>query len=234
MKKIITIVLAGILTVSLLGCSATAPAAEPPAAEPPATEQPQKEETALSPEQSADAPESEAPASSATPDGAQEQDANVQSSTSIFGKVKSIVGNEIELELAKPPFDMGVPEGEGGEMEPGTVTEAAKSITVTVAEGDMPEGAEGDGDTKEGNVIGYEGADGSVQIVGGGGSENKMELEYTGETKNIIIPTGIDILSILTGKTAKLEDIKKGSVLMLSVDDANAERSSAQSVTIME
>lgn len=240
MKKIITIAMAGILTVALLGCSAGSPAAGSPQPEVSAAPEQTQDQSANSaaPEQpQADAPQeqgAEGQQSEADASADAGQDANVQSATGIFGKVKSIVGNEIELEMAEPPFDIGAPSGEEGDEMPGTALQPAQSVTVTVDEKDMPEGAESGDGTKEDVVMGYEGSDGSVVIAGGAGSENKMELKYTGETKNVIIPTGIDIMSVLTGKTAKLEDIKKGSVLMLLVDDAKAERASASSVTIME
>ncbi len=230
MKKIVTVVLAGVLTVSLLGCSAKAPAAESPNAASPSPEQSQ-----TAPEQSAEAP-SEAPSlpsDGQAPDtNAQAPDADVQSFTSVFGKVKSIVGNEIELELAKPPFDLGAPEGEeGGEAVAAAAAAPAKSVTVTSEESDInTESAD-----SESPKMMFESADGSVVVVSeSDDGTSKLELEYTGESKSITIPAGISIMNMLTGKSARLEDIKKGSVLMLGVDDAAAERASAQSVAIME
>ncbi len=207
MKKMITVILAGVLATTLWGCSTGAPAVTP---QPEPTQE-------VAQEQNAEGEQGEA----APPDA--------QKTTNIFGKVKNIVGNEIELELANPPFEMGEPDAG---TEEGASIAMTPATTVMVDEEALPEGADSDGDGEI--TISVADGDGSVNVVDGASGGNKMELNYTGETKSVIIPTGIDIMSVLTGKSAKLEDIKKGSVLLLTVDDAQAERMNAQNITIME
>ena len=153
--------------------------------------------------------------------------------TSIFGKVKSIVGNEIELEIAEPPFDVDASvSGDSGS------TEFTTEEFIWDGEGELPEGLEDGGEgeveaeSKSGVVIAVSGEDGQTQIIGGDDGQ-KMDLTYTGETKSIIIPAGTEILNLIGG-TGLLEDIKKGSVLMIGIDDETASEPKALNILIME
>ena len=96
-KKLMGILAAAIAVVTCAGCSAqTQPIAEANAALQEQTEtQPEKTETAAPEEAGADG------------NAAPESTGEVQAGEMVVGKGKSIVGNEIELELANPPFDMG-------------------------------------------------------------------------------------------------------------------------------
>ena len=156
-----------------------------------------------------------------------------EAATILFGKVKSIVGNEIEIEVAEQPFDAESAEsGEAGDSS----SSEYREFTYEVSEGEeLPEGLEGlegESSSSTATVIAVEGSDGEMKIIGGG-SEEKMELNYTGESKNIIIPAGTEIANLIGGSST-LEDIKKGSVLMLGIDDENAETPKAMNVIIME
>ncbi len=206
MKKILIVVMAGLMMMTLISCGAK-PQATP---EVPVTEEGSGEKN--------QEPNKEAEGSTQS------------TGENIFGKVKNIIGNEVELELAKPPFEPNTVTEEGKEGM--AVPAAAVSGAVTVTEKDVvisDEEAGGmEGGANEVTVV-ASGADGSVQIIDRNSGGNSLELEYTGETKSVTIPTGIDIVSMLTGKNAKLEDIKKGSVLMVLLQDNKTNQ-----VTIME
>ncbi|MDL2236901.1 hypothetical protein LJC56_03595 [Christensenellaceae bacterium OttesenSCG-928-K19] len=229
MKKILVMVLATLMVAATaIGCSSTpSPETEIPAEETPeATDSPSSQ------------PEEPADASSEDP-SAQTQEIEGES---IFGKVKSIVGNEIELELAKPPFDMGKPV-EGIEGDAGSSTFSASTSQSIMIQGSEEDIANGDASvTNEsgaladtsGMAIVAEDENGNVQYFGGGmGEGQELELEYTGETKSILVPAGAEILSLI-GTEGTLDSIKKGSVLMLTVDDMTKERATADSVMIWE
>ena len=57
----------------------------------------------------------------------------------------------------------------------------------------------------------------------------KLELEYTGETKDLTIPAGLKIYDSI-GKEIKMSDLKEGNVLMVM----QSEDGSIESITIME
>lgn len=157
-------------------------------------------------------------------DGAQENATNV---APVFGKIKSLVGNELSLELANLP-ESNTANGEDGASYAGEITAPAQSITITDSADEEANGGEasGDGDTK----ISYNTANssGDVSIIG---KEDmpKLELEYTGETKELTIPAGLKIYDI-TGKEIKMADLKEGNVLMVTM----AEDGGIASIAVME
>lgn len=122
----------------------------------------------------------------------QKQDAPSETAavdSQIFGKVKAIAGNELTFSLAKMPS----------------------------LEGDEEEKPAGGGDTG-----GMEGAIAATETVpaqeGGEGMEQpKIDLEYTGEEKEFIVPAGAPILGT-GGQNETLQSIKKGNVLLLNLD----------------
>jgi ABC-type cobalt transport system substrate-binding protein len=111
----------------------------------------------------------------------------------LFGKVKSIVGNEVVLEIGTLPSD-------GGSENGGAANEGSDTQQIYDA---------GSGDA--GMVI----ADNGNIMELKPGEENSLELEYTGETKTIIIPAGAAIESVLG--EGSLEAVKKGSVLQVEL-----------------
>ena len=126
-------------------------------------------------------------------------------STQVFGKVKSVAGNEITLNLANmPDVDMETDVGEGsGEGQGGITVEgggagvaAIKSETVTIAED----------------------AGGGEKISGGEIQRSNTELEYTGEEQDFIIPAGAKIYGV-SGADEAMDAIKKGSILMMNLDE---------------
>ena len=128
--------------------------------------------------------------------------ADFQNVTQVYGKVKSIIGNEIEVSLAKNPFELSEEELEAleGEIELEGGMEIGQAVTVTDSIAAMPSDVEG------GNF--------SLLI----GEQEPLELEYTGETKSFTIPTGTTILNYLTGGEGSINDIKEGSVIAIAMD----------------
>ena len=239
-KTIWIVVMVMVIMIAMItGCSAhTDPAAPVPP----------EGSSSAAPEGSAAPEETEGAQSPGSPDTESVENAGVADDgeavgvVPIFGKVKRIVGNEIELELAKPPFDIAAPgtgaakETEGG----GTPDSYVKSETRIFTEGDngaviMDEEAKDSSDASEQSdeksmTYFATGQDGQVHVFGGEDGE-KMELDYTGESKSILIPAGVDIVS-LAGE-ATIDAVKKGSVLMLMVDESSG-TPMATSLTIME
>jgi len=153
---------------------------------------------------------------------------NVLQGETVFGKVKNIVGNEIELELGKPPFDLG--EGDGADGAGGAAAvSVSQAVSVSSGSEDGVDSSEGDGG-ESAPYISYAGADGNVTVVDGSGGEGGMDLEYTGESQNIIVPTGSSIKNM--AGDAKLENIKKGSVLMVTYNE-EGDTATASDIMIM-
>lgn len=126
-------------------------------------------------------------------DGAQETPK--EESKEYFGRVENVVGNEIELQLA---------------LMPGTT----------------------DGNNEDSAGGGMEGEIAIGGVADGGGSDATAEdprtespkklseiIEYSGENKSFILPAGITINSLSGGK-ADLTSIRKGSVILIQVDEA--------------
>lgn len=130
----------------------------------------------------------------------------------LFGRVKSIVGNEIELELAELTGgeDMGTGTNESGVEE---------GLSSNIEE-------EGEADGPSLSIV----KDGKMYQFGAGASNSSMELEYLGETRSIIIPTGAEIESLLGAAT--LASIQKGSVIQITLSEGSD--SLAEKVMIME
>lgn len=226
MKKILVTAMAVLTMAMAVGCSANA---VPKASEAAQSEAPATQSAEQPAEEAATPATQETAAGEALPEGAEPQ--QIQGD-SVFGKVKSIVGNEIELEVAKPPFgDMGA---ESGAAE-GAAAAGAGGVTTQTFTMEAPEGVGEDssGEASESTGgIAYVDENGNVTEFGGPNGK-KMELEYTGETMNITVPAGVEILSLLGGE-GKLDSIKKGSVLMLMVKDAKENPATASNITIME
>lgn len=206
MKKILIAVLSAILFLSLAACSAPA-----------------------APEASGIPSESSAPAEGeASPsEGADGKDA--QTVTPLYGKVKSLVGNSLTLDLAKQPeggdASTVIPEGavpDTGEYE----ASVGSSKSVTVTGGDEEGGNEGEGEAN--SIFFAEDANGNVVQVNPEDMP-KLELEYTGETKDLTIPAGLKIYDSI-GKEIKMSDLKEGNVLMVM----QGEDGSIESIIVME
>ncbi len=114
-----------------------------------------------------------------------------------FGKVQSIIGNEVVLQLAKMPERPANSEGDAEQNR-------EKPLQVSGASG---EGA---------------GPGGPPPGSGGNGSKRR-EMEFTGETKTITIPVGVPIVSRSRDKgetSLDIADIYAGVILQVWVNEA--------------
>ncbi len=116
----------------------------------------------------------------------------------LFGKVKSIVGNEIELELAENQ------EG-NNEEDDDNKDEVIDELGLGASMSDMGSD-EVDGPSSEGGGSGE-----SAELIEG--DQNKIELKYTGEVIKLSIPTGTIIMDVRSNNESKLTSIKKGAVI---------------------
>lgn len=119
-----------------------------------------------------------------------------------YGKISSVAGNEIEVSIAKDPYENL--EGQDSQNND-DMTDGSMAMTMS------------------GEAILD---DGSNQ----GGAEERIEMEYTGETKSFTIPAGAKITEGL-GQEGKISSLKKGSVIMIL---ANKESGVVADVTIMD
>jgi len=188
MKKVIMIVLSALMLLSLAACSAPA-----------------------------------APSADANASGSADSSGTAAAGQELFGKVKSLVGNELKLDLAKTP-DQGTIDSltGGGEGGQGGISvsrsDAADAGSFETGADDDSAAEPKQGDTVSGGTVLAVGDDGESQIIYGGGDAQKMELEYTGESKDLSIPAGLPI-SDQFGKELKPAELKEGNVLMVTLGD---------------
>lgn len=130
-----------------------------------------------------------------------------------FGRVKKVVGNEVELNIAK---ELGL---EGVEGEGGGISSSSSSSSADGSE--SPESVEDLGATSEITVS--DSAESEKGVIPDGGTEMKqeiidsgkgnIELEYTGENKSFTIPAGAKIFDFTSGREVKISDVKEGDVI---------------------
>ncbi len=128
-----------------------------------------------------------------------------------FGKVTSIIGNEVEIEMALLP-DWN----EGENIKPGDKKGSSQEKTAIR---ENPEGQED-----------YFAPDPEDSIFG---EDGEINLTYTGESKTLTIPAGVNIRNILGGE-ATLEEIKKGSVLMIKPKVIDGKGAAIDMLTIIK
>ncbi|MDY3361724.1 MAG: hypothetical protein SOY04_15240 [Clostridium celatum] len=145
--------------------------------------------------------------------------------TYIFGKVEKIVGNEVSLKLSTDEF-IGIEENE----------EKSNSGSFAVSESEMQQLENGQTVTlADGTVIQGIAMDSSDEAIEGDVGSNDMveefigdeelngvnpfsQLEFNGESKDLIISAGVEIFNMTNGKEGKISDIKEGSILNITVD----------------
>lgn len=135
------------------------------------------------------------------PEGTESEKTAVVSAAVFYGRVKSILGNEIELEIGmstKQYENLGKPST--------PVKKGANEIMIK--EKKNPEGFEDFIAPLPPELAQHSDED---SIFGANG---EVELVYTGEIRNLIIPAGTDLRNITGGKET-LDSIKKGSILMI-------------------
>ncbi|SNS61118.1 hypothetical protein SAMN05446037_101469 [Anaerovirgula multivorans] len=116
----------------------------------------------------------------------------------LYGKVKSIIGNEIVLELAEIP---AMPEREENKQEE---KQSINQIAMGGGgQGPMPGG-----------------------MPGGQRNGGNAELNLTGETQTIMIPVGVPITSLGQKASNELDigDVTEGSILQIWFDKDDSER----------
>lgn len=106
-------------------------------------------------------------------------------SRAYIGKVTAVTGNEVAIDLAE------LPEDQNAASVPEEGSEGADSVDSVAA---VPAGP----------VLGQSGP---------ASQRPKIELKYTGESKNVVIPAGATIIDVQTGKEVKMTNIKEGSVV---------------------
>lgn len=131
----------------------------------------------------------------------------------IYGKVKNIVGNEIEFELAKDPGkEIKAVDKDKDDKEKEKKDEIPASMTTKAMSGD------------EGKKVSV----GDIEK-----NEPLVDLEFTGDVKTILIPTGVDI-NVLSGRSGEgINTIKEGTYLKIAVDDNKSENPTVLSVDVI-
>ena len=162
MKKLLTITLATLMALSLVACAPTEKTDTP------------VEDSSNSSSQAEDANGDEEPVVS----------------TTHFGEVSAIVGNEITLSIGKNDL-FGGDDALGGDF---TTEEGDDAVTDIPAVGMVPA------------ITGETGA------IGESGLGEGMDIEYTGETLDIVIPAGTEITNMF-GEVVDFTSIKKGSIV---------------------
>lgn len=132
----------------------------------------------------------------------------------IYGKVKSITGNEVELVLAKDPgVDIaGIDKDEV--TEDGGGNNGGIPAATTVAASSLGE---------------------SDKVSLGEIEKNKplIDLEFTENQKNILIPTGVGINILSERKGEGLSAIKEGTYLRILVDDNKVENPNILAIDVI-
>lgn len=129
------------------------------------------------------------PSSASQPDasGSGSSQSSPEAAEMFYGRVSEVAGNELTLDLAKLP---GVDDAASA---PADEDGEMPAMVMTPA----TEAGEGTG--------------------GQTGAEERTELDYTGESRDFIIPGGLKITGA-DGSEKQLTDVKKGSVLAIFAD----------------
>lgn len=143
----------------------------------------------------------------------------------VFGKIKEIYGNEIELQVGtmKMPAgasgDFRVPGASGGQ---GIDSEQREKIRERAEEWQGSASGAPEGNL-QGNNRRQNGRQGGAGFVGGarqGAFSGGVELEYTGETKTITIPVGLKLTTGMgpNAKEADFTQLAKDNIIMVIVE----------------
>ena len=134
-------------------------------------------------------------------------------SKAFFGKVKNIVGNEVELELGEIPELNDVDSEKFNKFYGTSGPNSMEKVEL-----------------KERTQEDYIAPDPDDPIYG---ADGRINLTYTGETVTAIIHTGINIHNRVGG-AATLQNIKKGSVLMIQAQIKDGQIETMEALTILE
>ena len=156
------------------------------------------------------------------------QPATEDSGATVYGKVESIVGNEVVLALGEPQkstaSSLEAPEGqdaqtgeapEGQKIQIGEAQADASGKKITFGEGERPSGKTfSSSGERAGGQMSSGGKDvQSIQASGNsGGMGRSVSLDYTGEKAKYLLPVGMAIGS------GDFSNVSKGMVLALSLN----------------
>lgn len=146
------------------------------------------------------------------------------SGTIYIGKVKNIVGNQVEVELAKNVEDLDVNNygGAGSSFEEFDLNEA------------MENGLIGEDKIESIDEDAYAAISDSMEELAEGENEvEELELQYTGESKSFTIPAGANIFDYTNGSEGKVSSIKKGAIVQIVATESEGS-STASRISILE
>lgn len=153
--------------------------------------------------------------------------------TTYLGKIKNIVGNEIEIELAKNqdinPKGSNLPEGVQFQSSVGEGLDSDSGGIPLTGDGAIGDGIE----VITQDSVSMDLGEGEVFELKEQGDDEKLDLEYTGETIKITIPTGAKIFDMRSGSDSKLSAIKVNSIIKIFANGTK-EDISVKSVDIVE
>jgi hypothetical protein len=138
-----------------------------------------------------------------------------QGAADVYGRVKSIIGNEVVLEVAEMPQKR---EGQGGSGQGATGQNGASASGANQA-GQMPPA-------------------GGPPMAGGQGQRTGMqrEIKLTGETLTLLIPVGVPINSFAQGGMKELDiaDIYEGMMMQIWYDKEDEASKTIIRVMVMQ
>jgi len=139
----------------------------------------------------------------------QQQERGLQNRADLYGRVKSIIGNEVVMELAEMPQRVEGQErtGEG---------------SGNLQNGQMPVPGAG--------VPGAGGGAGFAQRSG------QREIKLTGETVTILLPVGVPIntFSVNGAKEIDMADIYAGNMMQIWYEDSEAENKTITRIMVIQ
>lgn len=117
----------------------------------------------------------------------------------IFGRVTAVVGNQLTLDISKTPQYYL----EGKNPEDGDIMSQTSDGNILIS---------GSGKAEAGSGSGKSGEDSKA----GQGDLPNIEFEYTGGSRTLTIPEGLDI-GDMSGNEYKLSDLKEDDKLLISI-----------------
>lgn len=146
--------------------------------------------------------------------------------TSYLGKVEKMVGNEISLKLSNDNYTPLEDESEDEEALEFTLDESQFSQlengeTFTLPNGVVITGNSTEFSSSESSDENPGVSEESMISQGGLNFDQFSQLTFNGETKDLVIPAGVKIFNGLTGEEALFSDIKKGSILSVTMNSEN-------------
>ena len=143
-----------------------------------------------------------------------------------MGKVEKMVGNEISLKLSNDNYTPLEDESEDEQALEFTLDESQFSQlengeTFTLPNGVVIKGNSTEFSSSESSDENLGVSEESMISQGGLNFDQFSQLTFNGETKDLVIPAGAKIFNGLTGEEALFSDIKKGSILSVTMNSEN-------------